>query len=495
LEAAAMPSCLAEVESNVLLATDRPPTTGRLIQSSEIRFSEIIAALSVALDITQGHPEGHCMRTALIGMRLAEELRLPTGEGWALFYALLLKDLGCSSNAAKIAYLFGADDRLVKRSTRLVDWTKTRQAFTHCWKHCASGGSTLKKLLKFAGIATLGKRGGQKIAEIRCQRGADIARMLRLPEATAEAIYNLDEHWNGGGNPCGLKGIEIPLPARICCLAQTVEVFFTAYGLNAALDVAQQRSGEWFDPELVSVVLALKYDGRFWERLATANLVEELGSWEPAENVLPCDEACLDRVAEAFAKVVDAKSPWTYQHSTRVAEITLGVARQFDCPAELSCDLRRAALLHDIGKLGVSNLILDKPGKPTPEEMAEIQRHPAYSQRILEQVTAFGALAEICGGHHERLDGNGYHRGLAGDQIPWLTRVLTVADVCEAMSAKRPYRDAMSWEQVRETLRRDAGKGVDPDCLAALERWHDAEQLPSRVESQLAEVERQLAEL
>src|SRR5262245_32701100 len=194
---ASMPSCLADADAAVLLAIDGPPAAGRLIPSSEIRFSEIIAALSVALDITQGHPEGHCMRTAMIGMRLAEELRLPTADGWALFYALLLKDLGCSSNAAKIAYLFGADDRLVKRSVRMVDWTKSRQALAHCWKHCAPGGSTLQKLLKIAAIARMGKRGEQKIVEIRCQRGADIARMLQLPEATAEAIYNLDEHWNG----------------------------------------------------------------------------------------------------------------------------------------------------------------------------------------------------------------------------------------------------------------------------------------------------------
>src|SRR5262245_36600313 len=181
----------------------------RLIVADEIRFSEIISALSVALDITQGHPQGHSMRTALIGMRLAEELRMPIADGSALFYALLLKDLGCSSNAAKMAYLFGADDQLVKHTGRMIDWTKPTQCLKHCWQQSSPGGSTVDKLLKIAAMMRLGPTGARKIAEIRCDRGAQIARMLQLPEATAQAILDLDEHWNGRGNPRGLQGEEI----------------------------------------------------------------------------------------------------------------------------------------------------------------------------------------------------------------------------------------------------------------------------------------------
>ncbi len=488
-------STLSCEAADVERSKDCFPTAGRLIETSEIRFSEIISALSVALDITQGHPQGHSMRTALIGMRLAEELRLPTFDCSALFYALLLKDLGCSSNAAKMAYLFGADDHLVKRTARLIDWTKAGQQIKHCWTHCAPGGSPVEKLLKMAAIVRLGPEGGRKIAEIRCERGADIARMLQLPEATARAIFDLDEHWDGRGNPRALKGEEISILGRVCCLAQTVEVFFTAYGLEAAIDVADQRRGKWFDPQLVDALFAFKCEDEFWERLLTDDLVKELGHWEPEDALLLADEVCLDRVSEAFAKVVDAKSPWTYEHSTRVAQIAVGVARQFGCAPELERDIRRAALLHDIGKLGVSNMILDKPGKPTEEEFEKIRRHPEYSQRILEQVDAFQTLADVASAHHERLDGRGYHRGLAGDKITWVTRVLTVADICEAMSAKRPYREAMTWDQIQEILTRDAGRGVDPECLEALCRWQDRSQLESRVEAQLLEVDRLLAEL
>lgn len=479
----------------LLSSCENPPVAERLVEPGEIRLSEIISALSVALDITQGQPEGHCMRSALIGMRLAGELRLSSADRSALFYALLLKDLGCSSNAAKVAYLFGADDQLVKRSARMIDWTKARESIKHGWKYCAPGGSVIEKLLKMAALARGGAAGARKIAEVRCERGAGIARMLRLPDATATAIFDLDEHFNGQGHPFGLKGEEISLLGRICCLSQTVEVFFTTYGLEAALDVAAQRRGEWFDPQLVDALAALKGESSFWETLLEGDLHQEIGRCEPQDAVLMADEACLDRVAEAFAKVVDAKSPWTFQHSTRVAEISVGIAEQFGCSADVRRDVRRAGLLHDIGKLGVSNLILDKPGKPTDEEFEQIRKHPDYTQQILEQVDAFQKLADVACAHHERLDGRGYHRRLNGESLPWVARVLAVADICEAMSAKRPYRDAMPWERVQQIMAADAGSGIDPECFAALERWLDRNQLQSRVELQLREVDWLLAEL
>jgi putative nucleotidyltransferase with HDIG domain len=178
-----------------------------------------------------------------------------------------------------------------------------------------------------------------------------------------------------------------------------------------------------------------------------------------------------------------------------VAEIAVGVARQFGCAPELERDVRRAALLHDIGKLGVSNMVLDKPGKLTDEEFDQIRLHPDYSLQILEQVDAFKQLADVASAHHERLDGQGYHRRLSDTQVPWVGRVLAVADICEAMSAKRPYRDAMPWEKIQQILSKDAGSGVDPECLHALERWQDRNQMESRVEAQLREVDRLLADL
>jgi putative nucleotidyltransferase with HDIG domain len=255
------------------------------------------------------------------------------------------------------------------------------------------------------------------------------------------------------------------------------------------VQVAHERRGTWFDPALVDALKSFENDATFWALLHSDNLINEVMRWEPQDSVLLADEECLDRVAESFAMVVDAKSPWTYQHSTRVAKIALGVAGQIGCTQEFERDLHRAALLHDLGKLGVSNTILDKPGKPTAEEFEQIRRHPAYTEAIVEQVSAFKLLSRIAAGHHERLDGRGYHEGVSGDQIDFATRILTVADIYEALSARRPYRDAMEWDEIQKIMCSEAGAGIDPDCLRALELWHDQCELLPRVEAQLAAVD------
>jgi putative nucleotidyltransferase with HDIG domain len=358
----------------------------------------------------------------------------------------------------------------------------------------AAGGSVVERCWQVARLRANPGAGREFIA-IRCDRGAAIARRLGFPDATSEAIHSLDEHWNGRGLPDGLRGDAIPLLARIASLAQTVEVFHRRDGMIAAVATARARAGQWFDPQLVDALLTFRREDSFWARLRSDDLPAELNRWEPQDAAMLADEASLDRVAEAFANVVDAKSPWTYRHSTRVAEITVGVARQFGCPADFERDLRRVALLHDIGKLGVSNLILDKPGRPTDDELTQIRKHPDYSQQILEKVAAFKLLADVAGAHHERLDGRGYHRQLEGDMLSWATRALTVADVCEALTAQRPYREAMPWERARGIMSEQVGSGFDPDCLAALERWYEGSQMQSRVDEQLQEVDRLLAEL
>ncbi len=203
-----MPSALCDATYSLRGATD--PPSGRLIAATEIRFSEIIAAHSVALDITQGQPAGHCMRSALIGMRLAEVLRLSSADRSALFYALLLKDLGCSSNAAKMAYLFGADDRAVKQTARLIDWTKPGESIKHCWTQCSPGGSMVEKLLKMAAMVRNGPDGARKISQVRCERGADIARACNCPKRPPRPSCISTSTGTGAGFRRGSKGRKSP---------------------------------------------------------------------------------------------------------------------------------------------------------------------------------------------------------------------------------------------------------------------------------------------
>jgi HD-GYP domain-containing protein (c-di-GMP phosphodiesterase class II) len=432
------------------------------------RLSEVMSALSYALDLTEGQPEGHSVRTCLIGMRIADETGV-TGEARAdLFYTLLMKDAGCSVNAAPTTTLFGADDDAVKRSWKAVDWTRRGPGLRHVLRSVRPGEPLSARLRQAWGIVTSRRSLTADLVRARCDRGADIARMLGLSEETAAGIRSLDEHWDGGGVPMGLRGEQIPLLARIACLAQTVEIFHAAHGLPAALAVARERAGRWFDPRLVAALLRTRRDGEFWNSLRE-DAAARAAALHPAGLALAADDQGLDRIAEAFARVIDAKSPYTYRHSEGVAAYAVAAGRMMGFSPAALRDLRRAGLLHDLGKLGVSNRILDKPGKLTEEEFAAVRRHPELTHRILVRVEPFRELAEVAASHHERMDGRGYHRGLPAGTLPPAARVLAAADVCDALSAERPYRAALPRERVLSMLREQRGPALCPDAVDALE--------------------------
>jgi HD-GYP domain-containing protein (c-di-GMP phosphodiesterase class II) len=190
--------------------------------------------------------------------------------------------------------------------------------------------------------------------------------------------------------------------------------------------------------------------------------------------VLGADDVRLDRIAEAFAAIIDAKSPFTADHSLGVAVHAglIGAALGFSAP--VLRDLRRGALLHDLGKLGVSNTILDKPGKLDDGETASMRAHPVYTEQILSRVPAFASLAAASAAHHERIDGHGYPHGLGGSDLTPYSRVLAVADVFDALIADRPYRSGMPVEQALGIMRSDAGEHLDNETLRALESTIDA---------------------
>jgi putative nucleotidyltransferase with HDIG domain len=440
-----------------------------LIQRPDIRLSQVLAGLSYALDLTEGQREGHAVRSCLLGMRIALELQLTAHQRSALFYALLMKDLGCSSNAARFSVLFGADDQSVKADLKTTDWPRAIEAFRFVARNVAPGQFWLKRTWQLLGVLSRGPAGARDVVLTRCERGADIARTLGFQDETVQAIRALDEHWDGAGQPHALRGDQIPLLARILGLAQTVEVYFTSYGVEAAYDMAMSRRSSWFDPELVDALLAVRSDDEFWRALANEDGASQLARVEPADKVLIADEDRLDRVAEAFALVIDAKSPWTFQHSRGVAATSVAIAEVMGYQREQIREIRRAALLHDIGKLGVSSLILDKPGTLTDEEFRIMRRHPIATREILNRTGCFKHLANVAASHHERLDGTGYDLGLGRGDLSMLTRVLCTSDVCDALRASRPYRAGMPTERVLEIMGREAGTGVDPSCFEALQ--------------------------
>jgi HD-GYP domain-containing protein (c-di-GMP phosphodiesterase class II) len=430
----------------------------------ELRLSEVLSALSHALDITEGQPRGHAERTCLIGMRLGTQIGLGEEELSSLFYALLLKDAGCSSNSAKVASLYGNADDAVKRDRKTTDHLRPTQSLRHLLRSAAPGASAREKARHIRALVAHGSEGTRELTALRCERGADVARKVGMGEATAEAIAALDEHWDGRGYPIGVAGDQIPLLGRVLCLAQTAEVFWQLGGADAACEVARGRRGKWFDPELSDALCAFEGDARFWSSLEQPRV----DAWEPAERTETVDQARLDSVAEAFAAVVDAKSPYTATHSAGVARIAVGLALLLGLDERTRRDLYRAGLLHDIGKLGLSNRILDKSGELDADEWREVRRHPLTSLQILRGVGVLHDVARLSGLHHERLDGSGYYLGFDGAQLDLPARVLAVADVAEALSAERPYRAALAPDEVLAIMGREAGTKLDADAFDAL---------------------------
>jgi len=426
--------------------------------AAEVRLSEVLSALSHALDLTEGQPEGHTLRSCAIGMRLAAECGVGEDDRRALYYALLLKDAGCSSNAERIASLFGSDDRAVKYRMKFPDWHRPVGLAVETARNVGIGRSLRVRARHFTAIARTDNL-TKELIRIRCDRGAEIVRRLGFPEATAATVRSLDEHWCGKGYPEGLSGEEIPLLARIANLAQSLELFHAARGPRAALDVAVRRRGTWFDPRLVDRVVRWEKDRAWWAALADPAIAARVAAEEPGEAPTLLDAAGLDAVAGAFAEVIDAKSPYTYRHSARVADFARAAGRVLGVGAADERRLHIAGLLHDVGKLGVSNRILDKPGKLDDAERAEVERHPLHTWEILSRVPAFGDFARLASVHHERLDGTGYPWGAAAADLDRCDRVLAAADVYEALTADRPYRAGMPPERALSILRAESSGG------------------------------------
>ena len=444
-------------------------------------LAEITSALSFALDLTEGAVPGHANRSCLLGMRIGRELGLGADELTDLYYASLLKDSGCSSNAARMCQIIGGDDRVVKAAVKLEDWTRPHRlklsTLKMMWHVVLPGVQPIERAKRILRIGMTQHANNALMISLRCERGAEIMRKLGGREASATAVRSLDEHWDGAGYPDRLKGDQISLLARIMAVAQHLDVFAQERGTEEALRVLRERSKRWFDPRLVKSLEALHRRGRLWEECMpyrgeslrqlegrTRKAILELA---PAQHrVLTASD--INLVCEAFAEVVDAKSPFTFQHSIGVAAVADVMTRQMGLGTERMLTVHRAALLHDLGKLRVPNSILDKGGRLNDAEWQMVKEHPGLSREILRRVRAFWVMAEIAGDHHEKLDGSGYPFGKQGEQLSLETRIVTVADIFGALTENRPYRPGRTAEEALRLMEREAPRRLDGDCLQAL---------------------------
>lgn len=436
--------------------------------SDAFHLHEILGALSHAIDMTEGQPPGHSVRCCWIGMHIGKRLNLSEPLLAELYYTLLLKDLGCSSNAARVCALYLADDISFKRDFKKIDGS-LNAALRFVFKKTGLQSGLSERIRATVNILRNGGDISRELIETRCHQGAEIAAKLRFSDTVQDGIRSLDEHWDGSGKPENLKGDAIPLLSRIALLAQVVDVFFQDGGAAAAQIEIEQRQGTWFDPAVVAAFGAVAQKPDFWEGLETQTEARVYKLAPRAAN-FAIDEDYLDDIAEGFADVIDAKSPFTADHSRRVTLYADMIAEEVGLPAAHRRWLRRAALLHDIGKLAVSNQILDKAGRPSADEWTSIRAHPAHSEAILARINAFRGIAPVAGAHHERLDGKGYPKGLSEVDLPYEAMILATADVYDALSADRPYRAAMTYDQAMGILTSELGAAHHPIFVEALAR-------------------------
>lgn len=375
-------------------------------REASISLSEVISALSFAIELTDGTMSGHALRSCLLGMRIAEEAGFSTEEKSSLYYALLLKDIG-----------------------------------------------------------------NEELIGLRCDRGASIVSKLGMGDLAADAVRNLEEHWDGSGYPNHIQGEAIPRLARVAAIAQHLDMFSIERNSTIAIETLEEWSGSWFDPDLVKAALSLNHQDRLWTHCRATDGHEQTRAavleLDPRRSQ-PLDEEQIDRVCEAFAWVVDAKSNFTFRHSMGVAELARGIAQNLGLAPDRIRLVWRAALLHDLGKLSISNKILDKRTKLTVAEWKVIRRHPGLTRKILEQIGAFREIAIVAGEHHEKLDGSGYPNHLTAFDLSIESRIIAVADVYGALSEDRPYREGLSYAEILPILTTLSGHKLDQDCIQAL---------------------------
>jgi putative nucleotidyltransferase with HDIG domain len=438
-----------------------------------ISLSEVISALSFALDLTEGAVYGHALRSCLLGMRIAAEIKLPTEQATGLYYALLLKDIGCSSNVGRMGQIVGEDYRAINADVRSGDTPHQSKIaiLKFLWKSLLPSASPVDRISQVVWPGATEYKNSREIVTLRSDRGAGIISKLGLGQDAAEAVRCLGDQWDGKGNPDGVRGAQIPLLSRICAVAQHLDVFFAARGEGAAVQTLKERSGTWFDPELVRIAVSLHQRGTLWTDCSaignqddTRQAVLDLDGGKRDR----LDAGEIDRICEAFAEVVDAKSHFTFRHSQGVADVTFGIAQHMGLSAERARLVRRAALLHDIGKLSISNTILEKKSGLNAEEWKVVHRHPGLTRQILERVGPFREMSIIAGEHHEKLDGSGYPNRLMGADLSMEARMIAVADVFGALSEDRPYRDGLELENIVAIIRRLVPHKLDGDCFDAL---------------------------
>lgn len=418
-----------------------------------VRLAELIATLSLSADLGLGQPMEHVARSCLIAVRLAERMGLDDSDREATYYLALLAWVGCTADSHEIAALFG-DDLELRAGTYDVEMVLPSMR-RYLLRRAGSGGSLAHRA---RATAELLARGGRTVGQslvAHCQVTGRLAVRLGLGERVAACLAQTFTCWDGRGIPAGVRGEAIDVATRLVQLADNVEVHHRRGGVSAALDAARRRSGTVLDPDIVAEFTSSGPD--ILDRLPMESSWDELVAAEPAPR--PLTDAELDTALEAMADFVDLKSPYFAGHSRGVADLAATAAQHRGYPPNEVRTVRRAGLVHDLGRTGVPNTIWDKPGALTRLERERVELHSYFTDRMLRHIPAFAEVRGIAALAHERLDGSGYHRALPASAIPTTARLLAAADCYHAMIEPRPHRPALTPRAAAAELRAEVHAG------------------------------------
>lgn len=431
------------------------------LAGSEVRLAELVGSMSLATDLGLGQPMEHVLRSCVLGLRIAEDLELDESERAVVYYVGLLAWLGCHADSHEQSVRFG-DDIELRADRHFAESVGARFVLSHVGR----GEPARRRAVRLGSLLVSGRDSLAAMETTHCMVAGLFAMRLGLGVEVRDGLQHVFERWDGKGTPAGLAGEEIALSARIVVIADIVESFRRLGGMAAAVEVARRRAGAQFDPRLAEQVCD--------NAEALLGGLDEATGWDAAIAAEPMlaermSSVELDDALAAIADFADLKSPYTTGHSRGVAERAASAALRAGLGESSAAELRRAGLLHDVGRLGVSNSIWDKPGVLSEAEMERVRMHPYLTQRTFSRSPRLAALAELAATHHERLDGSGYPRGLAGAALSPEARILAAADAYQAMSEPRPHRPARPPDDAARQLRDDVRRGrLDADAVDAV---------------------------
>jgi HD-GYP domain-containing protein (c-di-GMP phosphodiesterase class II) len=430
---------------------------------SQLRLPELIAALSLGIDLGLGQPTEHLLRTCLAATRLAERIDAPPSEREAVYYVALFSSVGCTWDAGELAEWFG-DDNAFRSSLYSIDMAGL-PLFGFMLRRAGAGGSLAHRARMVAALFAEGNKGAAESMASHCDVAATLAERLGLGPSLHQPLSQLFARWDGKGQP-QIRGEDIVLSVRLVQLAEIVEAHRSTSGLEEALAVARERAGGQFDPSLVAELE--RHADDVFAGLDSETTWDEVIAAEPTTSTPLRDEE-LDEAFTVVADFADLKSPYFRGHSRGVAALAADAAGRLGLPEGDAKAVRRAALLHDLGRTGVPNTIWDKAGALTESERERVRLHSYYTERALARPAALARLGAIAAAHHERQDGSGYHRGLPGPSLAPASRVLAAADAYHAMTEARPHRPAFEPPAAADELRREArAGGFDADVVEAV---------------------------